>query len=233
MKAEHRKELQTNLLADRMGRMIQGVKGRPSRRGVLIFLLVLVIAVGILIVSLIYMGGVNANAQRWVEFEKMASIKTLQEVVEEYPNTQQGKAARMQYAWLVLWNGGIKNLGRQPNAALEYIAAAREKYEELKAECKDDPTLGAEAMYGIAIAEESLACNPKLDLKEQLSKALDAYKELTTNEKFKKTAHASRADKRVQELEDSKSRAQIEMFYNEVRRDVGRFFQAHPPLKKK
>ena len=32
MKAEHRKELQTNILADRMGRLVQRMKERPKLR---------------------------------------------------------------------------------------------------------------------------------------------------------------------------------------------------------
>src|SRR5439155_760154 len=35
MKAEHRKELQTNALADRMGRFVQRIKTRPKRGPVL------------------------------------------------------------------------------------------------------------------------------------------------------------------------------------------------------
>ncbi len=33
MKAEHRKELQTNYLADRMGRLMQGMKAGPQNTG--------------------------------------------------------------------------------------------------------------------------------------------------------------------------------------------------------
>ena len=35
MKAEHRKELETNVLADRMGRVVQKIRTRPQRRVVL------------------------------------------------------------------------------------------------------------------------------------------------------------------------------------------------------
>ena len=48
MKAEHRKELQTNALADRLGRLLQGVQSKPSS-GVVLFGGLIVLAVAILL----------------------------------------------------------------------------------------------------------------------------------------------------------------------------------------
>src|SRR5262245_27799992 len=47
MKAEHRKELETNALAEGMGRMIRGMRERPQRRGVVIWAGVIVVLLGL------------------------------------------------------------------------------------------------------------------------------------------------------------------------------------------
>jgi len=45
MKAEHRKELETNALAERMGRVVQGMKQAPQKRTMLWMVLVAVAVV--------------------------------------------------------------------------------------------------------------------------------------------------------------------------------------------
>ena len=45
MKAEHRKELQTNALADRMGRFFQRMKARPRKKSVFLWFVVILVVV--------------------------------------------------------------------------------------------------------------------------------------------------------------------------------------------
>ena len=65
MKAEHRKELQTNVLADRLGKAIQGIKEGPSR-GTMLFVGVVALA-GLLIFVWWYFWSTSqaAESARW------------------------------------------------------------------------------------------------------------------------------------------------------------------------
>src|SRR5437762_12584 len=102
MKAEHRKELQTNVLADRMGRLLQRAKGRPKRSTVLTAFLVVLAILAVTFYFMTRRGRENLNSRLWAEFEtgQLASLADLQ---KKYPTKEPGKAARFQLAWFQLW----------------------------------------------------------------------------------------------------------------------------------
>jgi hypothetical protein len=220
MKAEHRKELQTNLLADRMGRLIQNVKTRPSRRAVLYVILVLAVVVAGVIIWMIRSGDDTRQRDQWMAVEQATSDEKLLEVAKEFPKTQQGKSARMMLNWINLWEGGIKPALSDPKRAEARIKDCRAKYVELADDCKEDPILGSEAMYGVAICEEALACFAKpADLGGQLDTAREKFKEVV--DKFPKTGFGDLADKRFNELEPkSASRDRITRFYQSAQLDA-------------
>jgi hypothetical protein len=228
MKAEHRKELQTNLLADRMGQLLQGVKGRPSRRGVLLVLLVLVLVVGGVIAWFVYQGGINDNSKRWDEYYRLVDLKGLEESAKDYKDTNQGRAARAEIAWLHLWEFGIKRMGKETPTAIQTIKRARELYEELAGDCKDDPVLAAEALYGIAVAEEALACDPEDVRKVQLDRALKAYRRV--DDEHAKSGFAIKARERIKQLENEEERARIAQFYERIQVDVAELQDLHRRL---
>lgn len=230
MKAEHRKELQTNLLADRMGRVLQNVKTRPNRQVVFYVVLALVVVVVLLGVYFWRWSATNRNSIGWVAFESATNEKVMREIAEEYSSTPQGQSARMQIAWLHLWENGIKGVMFNPNAALNNIVLAKKEYEALAEDCKDDPILYSEALYCIAVAEESLACNFKDVQGAQLDKALTAYKAVVDNLKDKKTAFVLKAEKRIEELENPAERKRIDQFYANIRSEVGLHMLAHQPF---
>src|SRR5262245_35256066 len=158
MKAEHRKELQTNALADRMGRFIQRMKTRPSRGSVMTVFLVLLVVGAIIFFFWVRGRSGVAESARWVGFERLRdSEEKWRELSSQFPQLPVGRAARFQLAWLYLWEAGIRDLMRAPSQATKYIQQAKGLYAELADECKGDPVWGAEALYNQAVAEEALA----------------------------------------------------------------------------
>ena len=77
MKAEHRRELQTNALADRMGRVVQRIKAPPDRRSLLWIIAAVAVVIGTLIVILYYNNKRATNSHLWTEVEENSAIKPL------------------------------------------------------------------------------------------------------------------------------------------------------------
>jgi hypothetical protein len=249
MKAEHRKELQTNTLAAGMGRFVQQMKKKPERRTVL-----WVVLVGIVVIALVAWWKINSNikerdSQLW-EYLDRGSDAAMESLKKEYPNSNPGLAARFQYAYLLLWNDGIKRLPQQIRKSegvspVRVIGYAKQYYEMLAEEVGEDPIWGAEAAYNIAVAQESLAARDPKDIKQademdkDLTRALDDAVRLyrRVEEKFPNTARAEDAAKRRRQLENKESRQQIEDFYSDLSFPLRRVFQRfqqqhpqHPPL---
>ncbi|MCI0465186.1 MAG: hypothetical protein L0Z62_50330 [Gemmataceae bacterium] len=223
MKAEHRKELQTNALADRMGRFIQRMKTRPSRGSVLTVFLILLVVAAIIFFFWVRGRSGTRDAKRWVEFDRLRdSEEKWRELGSDYSQLPVGRASRFQLAWAYLWDGGIRDLMRSPFQASKNIQQAREWYAKLAEECKDDPVWGAEALYNQAVAEEALAAvsvdrlvptEPFAPSPEKhLDAALELYKEVATT--YKDSAHGKDAQKRADELADKEgARLRISDFY--------------------
>jgi hypothetical protein len=221
MKAEHRKELHTNVLADRVGRFLQRAKQKPRRRSVLIVLLVVGVLVGGFIWYRISQQKKRTDSELWVAMEggRPADMKVL--LSERYLETGPGKAALFQVAWIKLWEEGIKELGARPISALYSqskdkpgaIPWAFEVFDKLAKDCKDDPVLGPQALYGKAVATEAYAV---LDL-DKLKDALTKYKDVA--KQFPDSAHGKMAKARAEYLE--KNMAQVRAFYDSFQRDIG------------
>src|SRR5437016_918263 len=110
MKAQHRHQLQTNVLADRMGRLIQGMKsGRKSSSGLVwgFVLLAVVTIVG----WQIYSRSLRAETSaRWVNLDAVThnpsiSPEDLENFAQANPGTIAGRSARVQAARLALQEG--------------------------------------------------------------------------------------------------------------------------------
>lgn len=227
MKAEHRKELERNALAEGMGRMIRGVKERPSRRSAYIWLGVVLLAAGLGLWYFFSNQSRNNNAETWARLDTATDFTTIIGMAFDISEGQkgepapilnnQGKVARFQYAWLVLWEDGIKVLTKSPEEATRNITTAKSLFDTLAEECSDDPVLGPEAYYAIAVAEESLAADPAL-VERQLNEAKKAYAKVA--EKYPNSAYGLQAKKRVDALTTADQRAQIEGFYSRMGREI-------------
>jgi tetratricopeptide (TPR) repeat protein len=170
MKAEHRKELQTNVLADRLGKAIQGIKEGPSR-GTMLFVGVVALA-GLLIFIWWYFWSTSqaADSARWAAWDGLTTPAALDSFAQNKENqgTTQGRVARFQIARLSLL-AGLRELGSSRAAALENIRKAARIYEELAGESSDSPLLLQEALLGAGKANEGLG---------EVDKAKGYYKKL-------------------------------------------------------
>jgi hypothetical protein len=222
MKAEHRKELQTNALADRMGRMVQRIKTPPNRRSVLWMVVVLVVVVAGLVFLWRWNSKRSLMSSLWVETDQARLLlltrdnRVVQsELLTDYATTKPGVAARFQFAYTMLWDRGVKLLAGQPTLALKSINNAERQFKELHEECKDDPVLGPEAAYALAVIEEARAVEDR----NNLDKAKQAYQDVAN--RYKASAAGRAAGERAKYLEDNA--IQIGEFYASLQNAVGLF----------
>ena len=136
MKAEQRKELETNTLADKMGQVVQRVKTSP-RRTFMIYGLVLAAVIAASYLGWQWYKSRNVDtSENWVHLYD-GSQRSIGKLAEE-PESNVGKAARFQIAWFQYWELGVKQLGRQKELALKSIKNSEKIYGQLAEQCKDD-----------------------------------------------------------------------------------------------
>ena len=209
MKAEHRKELETNTLADRMGHMVQRVK-TSQRRTVLTYVLITVGAVvAVWLGYRWWYSGVEEASERWFRFYDGAGPH-LALIMESDPKSVPGKAARLQIAWFLYWNEGVKWVGADPRRSITNLREASKAYAALVDDCEGDKVLQPQAMLGQAAAEETLAVlNPA-----NLKKATELYQALV--DKHGTSAEAHFARQRLEILNDAKKSAELADNYAQI-----------------
>jgi hypothetical protein len=208
MKAEHRKELETNALADWIGRCLQSGK-TASKNTYVVGALALLIAAGIVAYFVIRNASGKAHSERWYNLDKAGTIAELDKLAGENRGTMVARAARFEVARALLAQG-VQNLANpdQHASAVESLEKARSLYEELAPQAKDTPVLQQEALMGVATAEESLVGSSK---DASLDKAMEYYQRVA--DQFPDTFQGNAARKRAELLKDPKTRAEIEKFY--------------------
>ncbi len=109
MKAEHRKELQTNSLADHLGRWIQGLrhglksKPTPSTFVIIVFVfLALVVFVGWRYYS---SSQQRERSQLWLELDQARSPADVEEIADKHAKTTPGQVAQFERARVLLQKG--------------------------------------------------------------------------------------------------------------------------------
>lgn len=213
MKAEQRKELETNTLADKMGHVVQRVKG-GERRTILIYVAIAVaIVVGIFLTYRWWVTSKMEDSERWVKLDD-GSEYHVKYLAGQDTSTNAGKAALLQVAWFYYWEGGVKMLGVDQKGAVQSIVKAEGIYREALKICADDKVYEPQAMLGIAVVEEAKAAvDPKF-----LTNAAESYEEVF--KKYEASAEGKYAKKRFDELKDKKKRAEIEEFYRGLQLDM-------------
>jgi tetratricopeptide (TPR) repeat protein len=211
MKAQQRKELHTNALADWLGRfvqMVQHTREGPSTPVLVVCAVLVAVAAGVV---------------GWVWYDRHSKVQTSTEnrdldqaqtredykkIAEAHPNTPAGRVARLQLARLSL-KDGLNQLyasnaddRAQARANLE---EAKKYYANLVRDCQDAPILVQECLMGQAKAQESLG---------DLDGALTTYRSLVTQ--HKDSFLAQEADEHVKFLENSENRKKLEAFYQEL-----------------
>lgn len=235
MKAEHRKELETNVLADRMGRMVKRVRTGPRRRTILLVGGGIVVLIGIVLYLRQSALARTENSVKWLQLDDGAGhfVSALLRDTEE---ANQSKALRFELAWFQAW-GAIQSLGRGPQIptrdredpnklrlkeTLQLLDEAESFYTSLAKECADDPIWEPEARYHLAVLEEARAVKSV----DHLRSAQKMYEELRDGA-FKNSAYAQMAAKRAEQLADEKTHTDISRFYEAFGRRF-RFGDAGP-----
>src|SRR5271165_3594531 len=129
MKAKHRHELETNALADRMGKLIQDVRENPKSASRFAWI------IGGVIVAIVlawYFVSGSGTSDQWVKLNGNYEPGSLAQIAQESPTTMAGRAALLQRA-RVLLPMGIADLyqGMDRAKAAEQIEEARRLYTSL------------------------------------------------------------------------------------------------------
>jgi hypothetical protein len=216
MKAQHRHELETNALADRMGRLVQGLKHSP-KSNTLVFWVIAALAILTLCIWYVASAG-NSWSEVWLQLDGQSDVNQLDQIARASPGTMPGRTARFQKARIEL-DQGLRNLySAERKQSVQSLEDARRLFLELAPECANEPVLSEQAMLGAAKAEEALMAVPKDDKASEgrgsLDRALELYGQLAKG--HPDTFWGKHAAQHVQELE--KSRADVERFYAELRK---------------
>jgi uncharacterized protein with von Willebrand factor type A (vWA) domain len=198
MKAEHRKELETNTLAEGVGHFVQRMKERPRRS-----MLGYVVAAAIFIIALVlvsrwfYMSRLE-TAENWSLFERQSQT-ALDKLINE--------------------------AGETP--AMKQLDEAYNEYRKAAERCEGDPTMEPEALYAMAVIEETKA----LVDRKHLETAREQYQKL--NDKYGQSAFGKMAEQRVVTMKDEKKKAELLQFYQNLSTQLGldRIEQKAPDLK--
>lgn len=226
MKADHRKELQTNLLADRMGRLVQGIKAGPRSSSA--FAWVIAVLVVALLAGWYWAGYQNARqSEEWVRLlndprsEGRDSAAYYGGVARQTPGSLAGRTARFQQARALLNRGLMTFFSPDVHGqAVQDLDNAGELYRRLLGECQANAVLEQEALLAAGKIEETLCNEP--DRKDpnnkdsdkklgSLDRALAFYQRLVAS--YPDSYEAKLAQKRVDELNDATTRSRMEEFY--------------------
>jgi hypothetical protein len=224
MKAEHRKELETNTLADRMGRAVQGVQ-RQSRRTVLFIVIGTVVACLALFIVYNYFRVRRMEASQHWEMLEDGSKRYIENLARGASDTNAGKAARFQIAWHVFWERGVKFIGNNPQGALQALEAAAADYNQLANDCKGDPVWEPAARYALAVIEETKAVQNR----DRLQTAKRMFEEVARD--HEKSAYGKLAKDWLKNYEDAGAQQNLAAFYQEMQASL-RVPEAAPPRLK-
>ena len=159
MKAEHRKELVTNTLANRLGEAVQSMKEGPSRGTVVVLVAAGLIVILILVWRYLATSAEETDSARWFKWDSLTTPEQLKAFVEDkdVEGQPQGRLARLEEARRSLHEGlrQLGNIGTRKKAT-EEIQRAAELYDKLADECADKPLLYQQVLMGSAKAHESL-----------------------------------------------------------------------------
>jgi hypothetical protein len=215
MKAEHRKELQTNVLADRMGRLVQGVKSGTKSASAGAWIIGLIV-LGIAVAWYFARGSMVSQSKAWVDLNTAQDTSTLKRIALENAGTLPARTARFQQARLLL-RQGLQLVYSSRTEALIQLDEAAKLFGELVAECSNNAVLQQEALMGAAKAEEArLMGISKKDEPDkfdaQYNRALELYQRLARD--YPKSYLGEAAAKHAQEMTDHRDK--VIDFYAEL-----------------
>jgi hypothetical protein len=217
MKAEHRKELQTNSLADFLGRTVYKVRsGGGGGFSWFKATLVLIVVAGVLIFFWRRSAIARNEAEAWAKIE-FNDLKSLEELFQE--SNKQGAVAKFTLAYRLLWDT-VNNVGKPGFGSRQLVDTMNKDGRglipflgALAEEMKDQPERAAEAKYHIMTCYETLAAaEPAF-----LIKSKSSLEELSKGE-LGDTAYGMMAKKRLDQYNNPVEFAAIENYYKELRK---------------
>jgi hypothetical protein len=220
MKAEHRKELETNALADRVGRALQGMKQRPQKRTFVWFVVaVIVVAFGLLF----YRYQINQRADRskqWLMLD-FGAPELIKQLAENRGETMPGKGATYEYSFFA-YRLANALMARDPKSFQDEMDTLQRMYEKLASQCKEDKVLSAEAMFAQAVIAETLIIKNDANVRS----AQEAYQAVV--DKHKDSAFGKKAAKRLETFTDEAKKKDMLETYRELRREFN--LDERPPF---
>lgn len=226
MKAEQRKELERNALAQKLNDVGSILKNRPSNRVFVVCGLLVLAAVIFWAFRHFGTRSSKAESDRWLALDKINNVDELDPFIKKNAGTMAARTARFEEARFLL-KRGVENLGSKlpflgktddkgtrtgHDQAIDDLKRSREIYEQLTDLCKDTPILRQEALMNRARAEESLSCTKD----GSLDKALALYDQLA--KEFPDTFQGEAARKRAEEIR--KDPAKVKNFYEELAKEA-------------
>lgn len=169
MKAEERKEIETNKLRAWLGRMQAKMQGRS----LYVFVGTLVLLTAVVVVIWFWRSSVAAaESSRWMDLRTAMDAdepKKYDEIIgsDKHRDKATSKVAKYLKARRIMYGDGMDRLGSprvdDRKKALDNVADGRKLYEEVAGELGDYPVLQQEAWLSCAKAEETLLGVPKVE----------------------------------------------------------------------
>jgi hypothetical protein len=216
MKAEQRKELETNALAENLAHTADYLKAHANLVRWLAGGTLAVIVVGV--IAWYLLGGVSTTQSRlWTTFGGADTSAALEKLAKDNPGTLQARSAKFEAARL-LFREGFGDFGTMERHAdaVARIDKARSLYESLLTDSRGMPALEAEALMGIARIEETLSGSPKPDnataMYGSLDRAAEFYKKVVSSQPG--SFEAKKAAERIKAIEERKD--ELQAFYKDL-----------------
>ncbi len=226
MKAEHRKQLEKNELADRLGHTWQALTSESASSKLTIVLAVVLFA-AVVILGWRYYARTTSEGRSamWVAVDFATDEDRLRTIIKEHPGSEAARIARFHLARAEMQDA-LSRLA-SPNSeerrkAGDRLQEVRSQYAELAKEVTDEPVLVQEALMGVAKADEVLASVPKADndneMRGSLEQALASYQDLA--KRYPDTFLGKEAAQRAKEL--SEHATQVKAFYIALSKEHGK-----------
>lgn len=158
MKAEHRKELHTNVLADRLGKFFRSFKTGPKTTSIALWVVILVGVASFFGWRYWSKESLRSNSERWLRLDSATKEDDLKTFYDNADNkgTLQARIARFEEARFYLAQGQRSLYSdTQREKALTHLKKAQDLYDGLIDESSDFPSLKEEALMGAATTREA------------------------------------------------------------------------------
>jgi hypothetical protein len=232
MKAEERKHLKENDLAERLGRAWQSVSSGSTTNTIIwgVILVGLALAIG----WRYYSGATFRNrSAEWSAVERANSAADLEQIIKDHPGAVVARVAKLHLTRFQMDDALARVAGPTSDdrvKAADTLTEVRNRYAELAKDFSDQPELVQEALMGVAKADEVLAAIPRVDNptepRESLDTAQAAYEDLA--KRYPDSFFGKQAANRVVEIKDHK--LQIRAFYDSLMEAHGKVMPPALPV---